>query len=146
MVLRKPVKGDYTQPKAYRPIALLNTLSKALESIMATRISFVAEEFELLPRRHMGGRKARGTEHALQMLLETIHAAWLRGEVATMLLLNIMRAFDNLSHTRLIHNLRKRRIGGNMINWILSFLSNRSTIISLPEFTSKAFETGTGIP
>jgi len=146
VVLRKRAKGDYTQPKAYRPIALLNTLGKALESILATRISFAAEEFELLPRRHMGGRKARGTELALQVLMETIHAAWLRGEVATVLLLDIMGAFDNLSHTRLIHNLRKGRIGGNMINWILSFLSNRSTIISLPEFISEAFETGTGIP
>jgi len=145
-VLRKPAKGDYTQPKAYRPIALLNTLGKALESVMATRISFAAEEFDRLPRRHMGGRKARGTEHALQVLLELIHAAWLRGEVATVLLLDVMGAFDNLSHMRLIHNLKKRRIGGNMINWILSFLSNRSTIISLPEYISKAFETSTGIP
>ena len=139
-------QGDYTQPKAYRPIALLNTLGKALESIMAARISYATEEFDLLPRRHMGGRKARGTEHALQVLMELIHAAWLRGEVASVLLLDVMGAFDNLSHSRLIHNLKKRRIGGNMINWILSFLSNRSTIISLPEFTSKAFETGMGIP
>ncbi len=70
-VLRKPAKGDYTQPKVYRPIALLNTLGKALESTMASRISFAAEEFDLLPRRHMGGgRKARGTEHGLQVLLE----------------------------------------------------------------------------
>lgn len=116
VVLRKSAKGDYTQPKAYRSIALLNTLGKALESILATRISFAAEEFELLPRRHMRGRKARGTELALQVLMETIHAAWLRKKVATVLLLNIMRAFDNLFHTRLIHNLRKRRIDNNMIN------------------------------
>ena len=73
-------------------------------------------------------------------------AAWLRGEVATVLLLDITGAFDNVSHTRLLHNLKKRRIGGNMANWILSFLSDRSTIISLPEFTSEVFKTGTGIP
>jgi len=146
VVLRKPAKGDYTQPKSYRPIALLNTLGKALEKIMATRISWAAEQFNLLPRRHMGGRKARGTEHALQILLETIHAAWLRGEVATVLLLDIKGAFDNVSHTRLLHNLKKRRIGGNMANWIRSFLSDRSTIISIPEFISEVFKTGTGIP
>jgi len=80
------------------------------------------------------------------LLLETIHAAWLRGEVATVLLLDITGAFDNVSHTRLLHNLKKRRIGGNMANWILSFLSDRSTIISLPEFISEVFKTGTGIP
>ena len=145
MILRKSVKGDYTQLKTYRSIALLNTLGKALESILTTRISFAAEEFELLPRRHMRGRKAKGTELALQMLMKTIHATWLRKKIATMLLLNIMRAFDNLFHTRLIHNLRKRRIDNNMINWILSFLSNRSTIILLSKFISETFETSTGI-
>ncbi len=55
-----------------------------------------------------------------------------------MLLLDVMGAFDKLSHIRLIHNLKKRRIGGNMMNWILSFLSNRSTMISLPEFRKHA--------
>ncbi len=33
-----------------------------------------------------------------------------------------------------------------MANWILSFLSDRSTIISLSEFISEVFKTGTGIP
>lgn len=51
--------------KPYTQIALLNTVGKALEKIMATRISFAAEEFKLLPRRQMGGRRTWGTEHAL---------------------------------------------------------------------------------
>lgn len=55
--LRKPGKPDYHIPKAYRPIALLNTPGKALDSIIATRLSWTAETFELLPRGHLGGRK-----------------------------------------------------------------------------------------
>ncbi len=38
--LRKPGKPDYHIPKAYRLIALLNTLGKALDSIIATRLSW----------------------------------------------------------------------------------------------------------
>jgi hypothetical protein len=38
VVLRKPGKDDYTQPKAYRPIALLNTLGKLMEAIIANRL------------------------------------------------------------------------------------------------------------
>ncbi|KFY28958.1 hypothetical protein V491_00241 [Pseudogymnoascus sp. VKM F-3775] len=33
VALRKPGKDDYSQPKLYRPIALLNTLGKALEAL-----------------------------------------------------------------------------------------------------------------
>ncbi|KAG2000769.1 hypothetical protein GB937_010855, partial [Aspergillus fischeri] len=32
VVIRKPGKPDYTTPKAYRPIALLSTIGKALEA------------------------------------------------------------------------------------------------------------------
>lgn len=35
-VLRKPGNDDYTQPRAYRPIALLNTLGKVMEAILHT--------------------------------------------------------------------------------------------------------------
>lgn len=35
VVLRKQGKDDYTQPKAYRPIALLNTVGKTLEAVIA---------------------------------------------------------------------------------------------------------------
>lgn len=39
IALRKPGKETYADPKSYLPIALLNTIGKALESILATRIS-----------------------------------------------------------------------------------------------------------
>jgi len=39
VVLRKPEKPDYTVPNAYRPISLLNTLGKLLESVIARRLS-----------------------------------------------------------------------------------------------------------
>ncbi len=35
IVLRKPGKGDYSAPAAWRPIALLNTLGKVLEAVVA---------------------------------------------------------------------------------------------------------------
>ncbi len=62
-----------------------------------------------------------------------------------MLLLNITEIFDNVLHTRLLHNLKKRKIDNNMTNWILSFLFNRSIIISLSKFTSEVFKTGISI-
>ena len=49
VILRKPKKNDYTNPGSYRPIALLNTLSKVLKAIIARRISKLAERFNLLP-------------------------------------------------------------------------------------------------
>jgi len=47
VVLRKPSKPDYTKVKAYRPIALENTLGKIMESIMAENLSYITETHEL---------------------------------------------------------------------------------------------------
>ena len=49
VVLKKPRKPSYSDPAAYRPIALLNTLGKVLEAIIARRISNLAERYNLLP-------------------------------------------------------------------------------------------------
>jgi hypothetical protein len=46
--LRKPDKKDYSAPRAWRPIALLNALGKVLESVIAQRISTLSEEHCLL--------------------------------------------------------------------------------------------------
>jgi len=48
IVLRKPNKNDYTDFKAYRPIALLDTIEKALESTVARRFNDEAKIKQLL--------------------------------------------------------------------------------------------------
>jgi hypothetical protein len=70
VVIRKPGKSDYTDPKSYRPIALLSTIGKALEAILATRLSYLVEQHQLLLDYHVGGRRGRSPEHAVHLLLE----------------------------------------------------------------------------
>ena len=47
---------DYTSPKSYRSISLLNTIGKIMEAILVTRISYMATTHSLLPKTHFGGR------------------------------------------------------------------------------------------
>lgn len=74
--LRKPQKGNYTDPESFRPISLLPTLSKALEPLIARRLSFLVEDYRLLPDNHFGGRKKRSTVGALMNLQEKFFQAW----------------------------------------------------------------------
>jgi hypothetical protein len=117
MTLRKPGKSDYGQLKSYRPVALLSTLSKVMESILARRLSYVVEKHNLLPPQHMGGRRGFSTEQAVHTLLERIHTTWklTPSHVASVLFLDVSGAFDHVSYTRLLHNLRKRKLA--RISW-----------------------------
>jgi Reverse transcriptase (RNA-dependent DNA polymerase) len=149
LALRKPNKEDYTLVGAYRPIALLNTMGKILELVMSRKLSLLAESNGNLPETQMGARKGRSTETALQLLTEQVYTIWnLSGKqrVATMLCMDISGAFDNVSHTRLLDNLRKRKIPNFIVQWVTSFLQERTTIIKVTEGESELFHTETGIP
>lgn len=148
VVLRKPGKDNYTVPKAYRPIALLNTVGKIMDAIIARRLSYLAETHGLLPDSHMGGRRCRSTEHTLHQIVDKIYEAWGSGKgmVASLLLLDVSGAFDNVSHRRLLHNLRKRRIDEATVRWTASFLECRETEIHVDGFRSETYRLDTGIP
>ncbi|KAL2004906.1 hypothetical protein VTN00DRAFT_2756 [Thermoascus crustaceus] len=62
-----------------------------------------------------------------------------------MLMLDVSCAYDNVSHERLVHNIRKRRLG-QLAPWIRCFLANRSTRIRMPEHLTEPMPTPTGIP
>ena len=100
IVLRKPKKEDYSEPKSYRPIALLSTLRKALETMVAKRFSDCAEANNLLPPEQMGARRDRSTETALETIVDSVHTVWNcgRNNVASLLSLDVAGAFDNVSH------------------------------------------------
>jgi hypothetical protein len=110
VVLRKPGKPRYDIPKAYRPIALLNTMWKALTVIVASHITFITEKHQLLPANHFGGRPGQTTADALHILTHKIKEAWQSGKVAAVLFLDIEGAFLNVVPSRLLRNLRKRGI------------------------------------
>ena len=145
VVLQKPQKKDYTKAKAYRPVALLNTLGKALEAIVAKKLNFLATMHTLLLKSHMGGHKGTSTDHACHHLIEAVYAVWNSKKVASLLLLNVSGAFDNLDQARLIHNLRKRQVDTKIVQWIQSFLHKHSTIIKTKEHSTAPISTPNGI-
>ncbi|EED12718.1 hypothetical protein TSTA_052410, partial [Talaromyces stipitatus ATCC 10500] len=75
IVLCKDGNRDYHIPKAYRPVALLNTLGKFLKAIIARHISYAMESEGLLPSSHLDGRKGISMDHAIQIILDRIRGA-----------------------------------------------------------------------
>ncbi|KAI9035972.1 reverse transcriptase [Aspergillus affinis] len=144
-LLRKAVPRDYRIAKTYRPIVLLNTLGKILEAVATVRIAWALEERNLLPRNHLGGRRGISVDHLTQLLLDRIFESWGKDRKVSMMLLDVAGAFDNVSHIRLLHNLRMIGLGF-FAGWLKSFLSNRSIRLQLPGYLSNLILIPTGIP
>ena len=66
--------------------------------------------------------------------------------VISILSLDVSKAFDRVSHQRLLHNLSKRKIPERIVTWVSSFLGERRTAFRLGDFTSKEEEVQMGIP
>ncbi|CDO74892.1 hypothetical protein BN946_scf184461.g4 [Trametes cinnabarina] len=146
ITLRKPGKPSYLIPKAYRPIALEDTSSKVMESVVARKLAALAEEHHLLPPNHFGGRPQRTTTDAILHLVQHIKDAWRKGLVTTVLFLDISSAFPSVNHQRLLHNLRKRRVPEPLVRWIADFLRDRCTQLKFDDFTSEPLPADCGLP
>ena len=60
----------------------------------------------------MGARKGRSVETALESITDAVYIVWSMGgaNIASLLLLDVARAFDNVSHERLLYNLKVKGI------------------------------------
>jgi ribonuclease HI len=144
-VLRKPGKPNYEVPKAYRPIALLCTMAKVLTALVAEDILHITEKHGLLPNTHFGGRPGRSTTDAIHLLVHKIKSAWRQRKVVSVLFLDIEGAFPNAVNSRLIHNMRKRRIPQVYTNFIGNLLHSRSTRLKFDDFVSEPIQIDNGI-
>ena len=146
ITLRKPGKDDYSRVKSYRPIALEETLGKVMEAVVARKVSTLAEQNDLLPANHFGGQPNRSTTDALLYLVQCIKDAWRRGNVVSVLLLDISQAFPTVSHERLLHNLKKRQIPDTLVRWIANFLDGQTTTLCFDDYKTAPLAASYGIP
>jgi len=145
IILCKPGKPHYDVPKAYCPIALLNTMWKVLTTIVADQITFLTEKHQLLPKNHFGGHPGCTTTNAMHLLTLRIKATWCAGKVAAVLFLDIKGAFPNVVPKRLVHNLRKWRIPRKYTKFIDNMLQGRVTTLKFDGYLSVPIHINNGI-
>ncbi len=131
VALRKPGKGDYSAPAAWIPVALLNSLGKVLETVVARRKTALSEVHGPLSPQHMGARPGRTSDTELYMLVKQTHAAWQADDgVASLLYPDMTGALDRVVP----------------VKFISSFLFDRSTSLCFPGFLSSPSLSEQGVP
>jgi ribonuclease HI/exonuclease III len=136
--LKKPGKEDYTTAKSWRPISLLATLGKILESVVAERISHAVETYGLLPTNHFGARKQRSAEQALLLLQEEIYTAWRGRKIVSLISFDVKGAYNGVCKERLLQRMKARGIPEDLCRWVEAFCSERTASIQV---NSQASET-----
>ena len=135
--LKKPGKEDYTIAKAWRPISLLATLGKILESVVAERISHAVETYGLLPTNHFGARKQRSAEQALLLLQEEIYTAWRGRKIVSLISFDVKGAYNGVCKERLLQRMKARGMPEELCRWVEAFCSERTASIQVNGQTSE---------
>ena len=142
IVLCKSKKSDYIDSKMYRLIALLDIMSKVLKSIMIKRLSDIVETYCMLSNAQMRARRKQFMILTLNLLVDQVHTVWdcEIKYVIFMLSLNVIEAFNQVSHVRLLHTLKMKRTLSYIIEWTRSFLKNQEMSLIFDEQMSNMRE------
>lgn len=145
IVIRKPGRPDYCVTKAYRPIALLDTLSKILSACVAESLVHGTELGDLLPMTQFGGRPGRTTTDALHLLIDRVKTAWRCGNVMSIMFLDVKSAFPSVVPDRLIHDMRKKGVPKELTDWTYRKLTGRTTTITFDDYTTELYAILSGL-
>ena len=99
--------GDPKLCDNYRPIALVNTLSKVLEKIVAIKLTNHLQINDLLYKHQYGFLKGRSTEQNLLQVVNFISQSLNNGNFCIGIFLDLKKAFDVCSHNILLKKLKK---------------------------------------
>ena len=102
MIIKKFNKENYSDPKSYRIISLLNCLDKISERIIAERLAYIAEVTDLLYFDQIGGRKQKSAIDAAISLLSDIEINKHEKKLTSCLFLDIKRAYDHVNKSQLL--------------------------------------------
>ena len=97
--------GDMQNPKNYRPISLLSSLSN-FEKIVVKRRENFWEKCDMLISKQYGFRKRKSTLNALVDITETSRAKITKSEETICTFLDLREAFGTVSHGILLKNLK----------------------------------------
>ena len=121
-------------------------MGKALEFIMARRISQAAEANGLLLNGQFGNRPRRSTEVAARFITQAVRTAWHYGGRASLLQLDLAGAFDTVHHGALLATLQRLGFGNNLTQWLAAMLTDRKSTLIVDGVAVGPFPINSGIP
>ena len=133
--------GDKSTLKNYRPISLLCSISKLLESLIYNKIiEFMRKSISC---HQFGFQKHKST---LQQLLLYFNDLCISKSPVDTIYLDFTKAFDSVSHNELLLKLWSIGINGNLWQWFACYLNNRIQCVSVNNCLSTPLPVISGVP
>ena len=137
-------KDQKDQVENYRPISLLPIVSKALERCIFNNIK--DHVLSLIAKCQHGFIAGRSCVTQLVGVLDQSGAYINNGGQVDIIYLDMSKAFDKVSHRKLLQKVRQYGFGGNLLSWFKSYLCNRTQRVIAVGATSKTLPVTSRVP
>jgi hypothetical protein len=144
-MIPKPMK-DHKKPENYRPISLLNTLSKIVERVIQNRLHKWLDENEIITQYQSGFTKHKQTnDHLFRLIQSTLNGfIWKYNTGA--IFVDIEKAFDKVWHEGLLYKLDNYQVPNYLGSWIKSYLESRTFHVKVGYILSDPCKIEAGVP
>jgi len=140
-------KGTSTDFSNLRPISVLPSLSKVVESIIKEQMMEYVNERKLLNDRQSAYRSGHNTTSLLLSMTDMIRKNTFRNNFSVLLSLDLTKAFDSILNLLLNNKLSTRfNFSVSACNLIKSYLENRSQYVQYNDFSSECLDVVCGVP
>ena len=139
-------KGLKSDPKMYRPISLLPSLSKVAEAVMHSRLVAHVIENNLISERQAAYLKGDSTIHQLLYIVDLIRKSWVKGDITHGIFLDVSAAFDKCWHSGILARLKQAKVTGSLFTLFESYLTNRQQCVVVDGQQSKFEYVKAGVP
>lgn len=128
----------------YRPISILCSIAKLFESIITVKLT---EHFiDIISESQHGFVESKSAVTNLVVYSDYIVSAFVESRQVDSIYLDFAKAFDSVDHGILLHKLSKLGIYGNLLDWLKSYLNNRSQIVRIKGNESDPVVVTSGVP
>ena len=138
--------GSRTQFGSYRPISVLPVISKVLETIMYKQLVTFINDHNILFDYQFGFRAKHSTYMPICILHDYITDNLISNHKTVGIYLDLARAFDTVNINILLQKLNLYGIAGNALDFITSYLSNRTHKVKFNDIISGSRDVTCGVP
>lgn len=129
---------------SYRPIVKLSAIPKLLDKLVNNKLFSIVKNS--IDTRQHGFYSGRSTTTNLAIFCNYCISAVENGLQTDVLYTDFIKAFDRVNHDVLIYKLKMLGIHSNMLNWIYSYLSNRTLFVKIDNCISEPIYANSGVP
>jgi len=124
--------GDRETTENYRPISILNVISKIFEKVVLNRLLSHLEQINFICDEQHGFQKGKSTKSAIVSLVENLIDVIDSGDKDVAIFLDSSKAFDCVNHGTLLKILESVGVKGFVeLKWFKSYLIGRKQCVEL---------------